>query len=147
MSPRAAVAGGLNRGARLQRLAGAGAVALLVAAAAIVPPGRPLPLDVCVFRRVTHLPCLTCGMTRAACAFARGDWARGVAWHPPAALLLGGLIVWAAWTGAEAAAGRALAARARRRFFVALVAAGAALALALWVARLTGRVAWPPGGG
>jgi hypothetical protein len=37
---------------------------------------------VCTFRIVTGKPCPTCGMTRATCALAHGEWAKAMAYHP-----------------------------------------------------------------
>jgi len=64
---------------------------------------RIMPFDddprhsVCTFRRITGLPCATCGMTRSLAALARGEWQRSRAYHP-----LGGavaLALAAAWAG------------------------------------------------
>jgi hypothetical protein len=44
-------------------------VALIVA---LSPAGRPLPIT-CIFRRLSGLPCPTCGSTRAVLALARLD--------------------------------------------------------------------------
>ncbi len=54
--------------------------------------------SICTFRRVTGLPCATCGMTRALSALVRGEWQRSRAYHP-----LGGavaLALAAGWAGA-----------------------------------------------
>lgn len=60
-------------------------IAASVALAAIVffrlyqPPAEP-PL-ICVFRRLTALPCPLCGMTRALCAMAKGELAAAVSFN------------------------------------------------------------------
>ena len=36
----------------------------------------------CLFRIVTGNPCPTCGMTRATCALAHGEWAKAWRYHP-----------------------------------------------------------------
>ncbi|HCN78195.1 MAG TPA: hypothetical protein DIT13_13495 [Verrucomicrobiales bacterium] len=41
-----------------------------------------LPLWPCVFADVTGLPCPGCGMTRAASALLRGEWAEAWRFHP-----------------------------------------------------------------
>lgn len=46
--------------------------------------------SVCLFHRLTGLPCLTCGSTRAACALLSGDW-RGALRVQPLAVVFGGL--------------------------------------------------------
>ena len=61
----------------------------------------------CPLRRFTGIPCAGCGMTRAMCALARGDFGRAWAFHPAsiplAAGLAGvlGLVVTEAITGVE----------------------------------------------
>ncbi len=37
---------------------------------------------ICLFRRLTHHECATCGMTRALALLVRGDWAGAFARHP-----------------------------------------------------------------
>ena len=52
-------------------------------------PGA-VPLPSCLFKVVTGWPCLTCGGTRAALAFAHGDLLESCRWNPlVAAALLG----------------------------------------------------------
>lgn len=104
----------------------------------VLPPGRPLPVDLCLWHRITGLPCLTCGLTRAACLFAHGLWTESLAMHPAGSLLLMGLAVAAAWAGAEAVAGRALGGRVKGRLVTATVWAGLGLSLVTWLARLAG---------
>ena len=107
---------------RRERLPGAFVVSLLVVGAFVLPPDRPLPIDVCLWHRVTGLACLTCGLTRAACLFARGLWRESLAMHAAGWLLLSGLTVAAAWMSAEAAVGLDLGRRLKARL----------LAIALW---------------
>lgn len=45
------------------------------------PPAEP-SWSVCLFRRLTHHECATCGMTRAMAALAKGDVAGSIARHP-----------------------------------------------------------------
>lgn len=69
-----------------------GALTLVFAAAILLPlPGADgriahLP-DVCVFYRLTGLPCPGCGLTRAFVCLEHGHWAESLHWHP-----LGGLV-------------------------------------------------------
>lgn len=51
-------------------------------------------VSICTFRRVTGLPCATCGMTRALAALTRGAWHQSYAYHP-----LGGAVALALVTG------------------------------------------------
>ena len=114
-------------------VAGAG-----LAAAFVLPPDRPLAVDVCLWHRATGLPCLTCGLTRATCLFARGLWRESLAMHAAGWLLLMGFAVAAAWTGAEAAAGRDFGARVKARLIGAALWAGLGLSLITWLVGLTG---------
>lgn len=56
----------------------------LVLAAAWLKAGLPWP--VCWFHQLTGHPCATCGATRAALAFFRGDFLAAFAWNPLAFL-------------------------------------------------------------
>lgn len=56
-----------------------------------------LPLPLCGLREATGYPCPLCGSTRAALAFAQGDWVEAWRWNPlAAALLLGAGLLCAA---------------------------------------------------
>jgi len=60
--------------------------------------------SICQFRRLTGLPCPTCGVTRSLAMLAKGEWRRAVAYHPMgplvAAALCGGwlYLLWCAAT-------------------------------------------------
>lgn len=58
----------------------AGVAALLVLRA--WSPGDDPDGTICLFRRLTHHDCATCGMTRAFARLARGDVAGAAARHP-----------------------------------------------------------------
>lgn len=109
-----------------------------LAGAFVLSPDRPLPIDLCLWHRVTGLPCLTCGLTRATCLFARGLWRESLAMHAAGWLLLSGLAIATVWAGAEAAAGRDLGARVKGRLMAASVWAGLGLSVLTWLARLAG---------
>ncbi|MCX7847172.1 MAG: DUF2752 domain-containing protein [bacterium] len=73
-------------------------------AAALILRLCPFPDDPrwspCLFRRVTGLPCATCGLTRSLASLAHGSWQRAYAYHPlglPVALLLGTAWVALSW--------------------------------------------------
>lgn len=121
--------------ARAVRIAAPLAAAALFAALAALPAERPLPVDLCVLRRATGVPCLTCGVTRSLCAVARGAWGSAAQRHPVGPLLAASLAVGAVWTGADGVAGRRLAPRVRGGLGRAALAAGAALSVAYWIAR------------
>jgi hypothetical protein len=128
---------------RRDRLVVALVAGACLAGAFLLPQDRPLPVDLCLWHRVTGLPCLTCGLTRATCLFARGLWRESLAMHAAGSLVLIGLAVAAAWTGAEAVAGRDLGGRVKGRLVAASVWAGIGLSVLTWLARLAG--VWGPG--
>jgi hypothetical protein len=98
--------------------------------------------DVCMFHRMTGLPCPGCGMTRAFVALASGDWSLAVGAHPfvlivyPAFAVLGALALapseWAARVEQRLARhGRAMG-RAYRVLLAAFLGFGAARLAVLW---------------
>jgi hypothetical protein len=124
-----------------RRRARAGQAVVMAAAllgARLADAGRPLPFDVCAFKHFTGRPCLTCGLTRALCHAVRGDWAQSLAYHPAGPLLALALFAWMLWSAAEALRGQPLDEALRRRLGNALLAAGFALSLVAWIARLAG---------
>ena len=93
---------------------------------------------ICLSRRLFHLPCPGCGMTRALAHLAKGEWSAAVRDHPLApALALEGLLGWAIW-------GVALARPLRLPLRLeTLLLANAAALLALWLGRAaTGTLPW-----
>ena len=67
---------------------------LLFALARYAPIDR-LPITVCGFRLVTGVPCPGCGMTRAVCLSARGDWLGAIQYHPAVFIVLAiGVWIW-----------------------------------------------------
>ena len=108
----------------------------LLAASCLLPPLRPLPLDACPLHRMTGIPCLTCGLTRSVCLFARGDWSASLRMHPAGWLAFIVLVAALPWLAAEAAADRSLAVRARGRLVVLALVLGGSLAVLGWGARL-----------
>jgi hypothetical protein len=125
--------------ARRSKARQAAVIAALFGAAALTDPTRPLPFEVCVFHKMTGLPCPTCGMTRAVCHAVHGHWAQSIAWHPAGLILAAGLLGWMLWAAGEAWRGQAIAEALRRRLAKALIIAGAAVSGVNWVAQLTGR--------
>ena len=53
--------------------------------------------SVCVFKKVTGIPCPSCGATRSMIALISGDLINGVLWNPIGLLLLGGLVIFPFW--------------------------------------------------
>jgi hypothetical protein len=103
------------------------------------PSGDPATA-LCLSRRLLHLPCPGCGMTRAFALLAKGEWNAAFAEHPLAPVLaLEGVLGWLAW-------GVALAARRSLRLPFRLdtvVLAHAAVLVALWLGRAaTGTLPW-----
>jgi pimeloyl-ACP methyl ester carboxylesterase len=94
----------------------------------------------CLSRRLFHLPCPGCGMTRAFAFLAKGEWGAASGLHPLAPVLaLETILVWLAW-------GAALAFRHPFRLPVGidtLTLAHAAVLVALWLGRAaTGTLPW-----
>lgn len=116
----------------------AGAIAAALVGARLADASRPLPFDVCGFKYLTGWPCLACGLTRAVCHALRGDWAQSLAYHPAGPLVALALIVWMLWSAAEAYRGQPIEEALRGRLGNALLAAGFALSLVVWIARLAG---------
>jgi hypothetical protein len=117
---------------RRERAAGAFLIATLFVAAAFLPAQRPLPIDLCLFHRLTGLPCLTCGLTRSVCLLMQGHWLASMKMHPAGGLVLTALGVAAIVMGGEAALGRSLDGRLPRRLIVVLLAAGGVVSLLNW---------------
>ena len=117
-----------------------GVVALLLAAAAVVDPDRPLPFDLCAFKFLTGLPCPTCGLTRALCHAVRFEWTQSLAYHPAGILLALALAGWTLWSAVEVYRGRQIAEIIRRRLSTACVGAGCSVSVAFWIIRLAAGV-------
>lgn len=80
-------------------------VPFLVAAGALVAgavwrPDLLLAVAHCPWRDLTGIPCPTCGGTEAAMHLCRGRWTAAWQSNPLAPLLVGGVLLWAAWAAA-----------------------------------------------
>jgi len=95
---------------------------------------------ICLSRRLFHLPCPGCGMTRAMAHLAKGEWSAAVRDHPLAPVVaLEAILGWIAW-GAALAAPRPF--RLPVRLETVLLANAAAL-VPLWLGRAaTGTLPW-----
>lgn len=99
-------------------------------------PDHPVGFEVCAFRRLTGLPCMTCGLTRSLCHVLRGDWARSLDYHPAGPLLMVALLGWALWVGAEAAMGARWREDLRLRLRNHFLTWGMAVSVVSWIVRL-----------
>jgi hypothetical protein len=66
----------------------------LMAAALVLEMQGVQGPGLCLFRRVTGVPCFTCGGTRAAADWLHGHWGRAIARNPLLFVLELSLIVW-----------------------------------------------------
>ena len=94
---------------------------------------------ICLSRRLLHLPCPGCGMTRAFAHLAKGEWGAALVLHPLAPVVALEIVLgWLAW--GTRVAGRPL--RLPVRVETVLLANAAALC-ALWLGRMaTGTLPW-----
>ena len=94
----------------------------------------------CLSRRLFHLPCPGCGMTRAFAHLAKGEWSAALIAHPLAPVVaLEVILGWIAW-GLALAARRPLLPKLR---IEVLLLANAAVLCALWLGRAAaGTLPW-----
>lgn len=89
--------------------------------------------SLCLFRRVSGVPCPGCGMTRAFAHLAKGEWSEAARDHPLSFLVAPELaLAWLAW-------GLSLSGRLHKVGGVRLegvLLANAGLLVALWLGRL-----------
>ena len=130
----------LTRTARWDRARRSMVVAILFLVAALVDPDRPLPIDVCLWKRLTGSPCPTCGLTRAVCHAMRGEWTASLHLHPAGVLVVAGFAGWAVWSAFEAWRGQPILEVARERSGTALLRIGLAVSLVSWIVRLVSGV-------
>jgi hypothetical protein len=109
-----------------------------LAAVFLLPARGPLPFDLCMLHRLTGLSCPTCGLSRAVCLFAHGEWSASLAMHPAGWLAFMALPVACVWLSCEAAVDRSLQDEVRRRLVSSTLILGGALSAVVFVARLAG---------
>jgi hypothetical protein len=132
-----------RRSAWLWALAGLAGLAGVLILQVWVPAAGP-ERSICFSRRVLHLPCPGCGMTRAFAHLAKGEWSAALAAHPLSPVLaVELLLIWLAW-GRAALRGLPLPGPLPRPAWVErAVIAHVAVLCALWVGRLsTGTLPW-----
>src|SRR2546425_12235979 len=69
---------------------------LLLLAGARVSLAWPLPLPLCLLKRLTGVPCPFCGSTRCLQACSRLDFSEAIRWNPLTFLACIGVVLWAA---------------------------------------------------
>jgi hypothetical protein len=107
--------------------------AALVAAIAVARLGLDrLGLTLCTFKRVTGIPCATCGSTRALAQLAHLDLAGALALNPLAALASLGIAAWAVGDLLLLVSGRALSLELSAREGRGLSIAAVALVVLNW---------------
>jgi hypothetical protein len=126
----------LSPAERRERGAGAAVFLALLATAAFLPAGRPLPFDLCVLHRLTGVSCLGCGLTRSICHLLQGDLAGSLRLHPAGVLMAAVFGVQVIGRASEAILARPCARAALGRATSALLALAAVVSTAAWIARL-----------
>jgi hypothetical protein len=103
-----------------------------------VPSGDPSGA-ICLSRRLLHIPCPGCGMTRAFAHLAKGEWGAALALHPLAPVVALEMVLgWIAWGAAVFRRPFSLPVRIET-----LLVANAAALCALWLGRAaTGTLPW-----
>jgi hypothetical protein len=98
---------------------------------------------ICLLRRVAHIACPTCGMTRALALLANGEWRSALLLHPWAPMLAAQIVAgWALWGVALARGGGWHGGGWREggprpdRWIPHAVALNAAALILLWLVRL-----------
>jgi hypothetical protein len=95
-------------------------------------------LKVCLFRTVTGLPCMTCGMTRAFHAISHGHLREALAFHPLSLVFYGVTVFHLFWACLRLLGSR-LCLVTRLQHPVRMMAAGAMVLLfVFWIPRLIG---------
>ncbi len=118
----------------------------------VFPPTFSVPgpgeRSVCMLRRVTGIPCPTCGVTRSFHALGRGRVGAALAFHPLGPVYLAMLVVVAVRSAGIALTGRRWLERAARALLWSLPAVALAtlavyaVRLAVFFAEGTGAAAW-----
>lgn len=133
------VAGAIPRRPAAWVLAGIGLMAGSVVLHSWTPP-TDAGSALCLSRRLFHLPCPACGVTRALFLLAKGEWWAAFALHPFAPLVAAEVV--ALWLGWGILLARPTA-RAPRLPTEATVLAHLAAFVALWLGRAaTGTLPW-----
>ena len=120
----------------MTRIRTSGVLTALLAAGMFVNPSRPLPIDLCLWHRLTGLDCPTCGLTRAVCHALQGDWAGSLGFHPAGILVAISLVGWVTWMSLEAWKGQALWVGGRKPLTRLAGVAIALTSLAGWIANV-----------
>jgi hypothetical protein len=122
---------------RQARLRMATVLSGLLAFGALTNPLRPLPIDLCLFKTLTGLPCLTCGLTRAVCLAIQGDFAGSLAMHPAGVIVLAAVVAWLGWSLLEAWQGRPLWESGRRPAIRFAGVLASAITIGFWISELS----------
>jgi hypothetical protein len=121
---------------RLTRIRASGVLTAMLVAGTFVNPARPLPIDLCLWHRLTGLGCPTCGLTRAVCHALQGDWGASLAFHPAGILVAVSVLGWVTWMSLEVWKGQMLWVTGRKTLARLAGAAILVISLASWIARV-----------
>ncbi|MBM4017868.1 MAG: DUF2752 domain-containing protein [Planctomycetes bacterium] len=93
--------------------------------------------SICMLKRMTGLPCPTCGLTRSFCDISRGRWGEAVGHHPLGPALYALVLFVLVRSAAAAVAGRRPFSRTAR-FLLWSVPLLVAAAAVMWAVRVAG---------
>jgi len=126
----------LDSAARAARIRTAAVIGVLLAGGALVDPNRPLPVDLCLFKHLTGMPCPTCGLTRAVCHALQGDLMTSLSFHPAGIIALSIVLAWGIVAAVEAGLGRRVFDDAIRPVTRGAAWTAATVTAVAWVAQL-----------
>lgn len=121
------------RNFRVQRCAIGLALWGVIAFMAVID--QPPKLWICIFHRLSGLPCPSCGMTRALFAAAHFKFREAFAWHPIGPMLFAAAIVALLIFAIESAIGRSLIPIGEREIKVMLISFVVCMLLC-WIIRI-----------
>lgn len=109
--------------------------AIVVLSVSALWPGNS-PFSICLFKTLTHLPCFSCGTTRALSALAQGKLAASVAYNPLGVVLAFGFPAVAFWAFRDLARKDASLFRLWKKHYRGILLVGFSLLAINWILNL-----------